>query len=141
MLNLSVNLIDNIFANINLSIDNSYINNSYKTVIPDFAQSKARRERHDFTFGFTGDLKYQSNIFYQNIGMTFNSLNEKNSVFKMFSISDDSLKSIKDLDFQRDYDQSTTRLFTKSLIALALALAIISFIGQAGVVSTMVKFT
>ena len=81
MLNLSVNLIDNIFANINLSIDNSYINNSYKTVIPDFAQSKARRERHDFTFGFTGDLKYQSNIFYQNIGMTFNSLNEKNSVW------------------------------------------------------------
>ena len=116
ILNLSANLIDNLVTNINVSVDNSYINNSYKTAITDLAQSKVRRERHDFIFGFTGDLKYESKSYSQNIGISFNTQNEKNSVYKLFNISDDDVKLIRDLDYQRDYDQSVTRLFAKSLI-------------------------
>lgn len=105
-------LTDYLQSELRLSSNNILVARDYSYSLENESQTKVARDLQDLQLGFYFLTKFRFHSFFQNIGISFNSRNEANSIEKKFEISKTDEDLVRSLENQRDNSSNRTRLFS-----------------------------
>lgn len=106
-------------TNLKISISNVNVARDFRNNVTDFTLSGVERELHEFQLSFTGITSYESCIFKQSLGVSFDIRNEENLISNKFNIDKTTEQLLRIQENQRDNNSSRNRLFSNTMLNIS----------------------